>query len=178
VLPLAPGSVVDADASRGRRCLSFCSFDATQQCIGTGRHGELFRQPGTGLTPEGRADGKVGSGKSRGRTGISCGEAVERLDEDATGALRSGTEKSADSHPESDPLPEGGFLGELASVAAMDSPGLLPAGGTECMRGRCGDHEGQRAAIEIGPDQAAGDGDTKELGEKQAKLPVEKWERT
>jgi hypothetical protein len=120
----------------------------------------------------------VGSGKSRGRAGISCGETMERLDEDATWALRSGTEKSADSHPESDPMPEGGFLGELASVAAMDSPGVLSAGGTGCVGGRCGDPEGQDGTIEVGPDQARAEGSTKELGEKQARLPVEEWERT
>ena len=106
-------------------------------------------------------------------------ESVKRLDEDAARALRSGTEESTDGHPEMDPVPEEGFLGKLASVAAMDSPGLLSADGTGCMRGRCGDPEGQGSTIEIGPDKATADGGTKELGEKQARLPSdEEWERT
>ena len=178
-LPLAPGPVVDADESRGLRRSSLRSFDATKQGIGTDRHGELLRHPGTGLTAEGRADGKVGPGESRGRACISCGETMERLDEDSTRALRRGTEESTDGHPESDPVPEGRFLGEAASVAAMDSPGLLPAGGTGCIRGRGGDPEGQSGAIEISPDQATADGSTKELGEKQASLPGdEEWGQT
>jgi hypothetical protein len=76
-------------------------------------------------------------------------------------------------------MAEGGFLGELASVAAMDSPGLLSARGTGCMRGRGSDPEGQCGAIEFGPDQATADGSTQELGEEQARLPTdEEWERT
>jgi hypothetical protein len=99
------------------------------------------------------------------------GEAVKRLDEDATRALWHGTEETADGHPESDPVPERRFLGEAAGIAAMDSPGLLSAGWTRCVGGRCGDPKGQDDTIEVGLDQARTEGGTKELGEKQARFP-------
>jgi hypothetical protein len=96
---------------------------------------------------------------------------MERLDEDSTRALRRGTEESADGHPESDAMPEGRFLGEAAIVAAMDSPGLLPAGGTGCVWGRGCDPESQSGVIEVGADQATANGGTKELEEKQERFP-------
>ena len=172
-LPLAPGPVVDADESRGCRGSSPRLLDATQQGIGAGRHGGLLRQPRPGFTTQGRADGEVGPGESRGRASMPGREAVERLDEDAARASRAGTEESADGHPETDSMPEDRFLGEVASVAAMDPPGLVAAGGTGCVGVRRRDAESQGVAIEVGTDQATADGGAQKLGQKQEVPPKE-----
>ena len=163
-LPLAPGPVVDADESRGPRGSSPRLLDATQQRIGAGRHGDLLRQPRSGFTTQGRADGEVSLGESRGRASMLGGEAIERLDEDAARASRPGAEESADSHLETDTMSEDRFLGETASVAAMDPPSLVAADGTGCVGVRRRDTESQSVVIEVGPDQATADRERAEAG--------------
>jgi hypothetical protein len=98
-------------------------------------------------------------------------EAVERLDEDAARALRFGTEESADSHLETDLMPEGWFLGETARVAAVDTPSLVATGRTECVGIRRGDPESQGEVIEVSADQATAGGRAQKLGQEQEKPP-------
>ena len=97
-------------------------------------------------------------GEPRGRAGMLGGEAIERLDEDAARAFRLGTEESADGHLETDLMTEDRFLGEAASVAAMNPPSLVAADGTGCVGVGRRDPESQGDAIEVGPDQATADG--------------------
>jgi len=172
-LPFAPGPVVDADKSRGYRRSSPRPLDASQQRIGAGRHGGLCRQPRPGFTTQGRADGEVSSGAACGRTGMLLRESIERLDEDAARASRSGTEESADSHLETNLVPEGRFLGEAAGVAAVNRPTFMAADRTGCVRVRRRDPESQGDAIEISPGQATADGSAQKLGEKQGMSPRE-----
>ena len=145
---------------------ALASLDASQQRIGAGRHGGLRRQPGPGFAPQGRADGEVEPGEPRGRASMPGGEPVERLDEDAARASRFGAEESADSHPETDLMPEDRLLGETASVAAVDSPGLVTADRAGCV-GSGRDPESQGVAIEVGPDQATAGGSAQKLGQEQ-----------
>jgi hypothetical protein len=153
-LSFTPGPVVNPHDSRcvWRSCL--CSFDATQQRIGTGWYNESLGQSATGLTPEGRAYGEVSPGQSRRRSGISCREVMKRLDEDSTRAPVVGAEESADGDPKPDPMAEDGLLGEASRIATVDPPTLLPTRGTGGMRGRRDDSEGQSIAVEIVLDQA------------------------
>ncbi len=106
---------------------------------------------------------------------VAGGESVKRLHEDPASAFQVGTAETSDGHPETDSVPEVGLLGEHAIVAAMDSPGLLPTGGTGDIRGRTGDLEGQRGAIEFGADQAAADGGTKSLERSKRRFHVMKY---
>ena len=103
-------------------------------------------------------------------------EAVERLGEDAARASRLGAEESADSHLETDLMPEGGFLGETASVAAVDPPGLVAADGTGCVGVGRRDSESQGEAIEVGADQATADRGVQKLGQEQER-PPKRWEQ-
>jgi hypothetical protein len=117
----------------------------------------------------------VSSAESRGGAGISARQAVERLDEDASRALRLNTEKSSDSHLKTNLMPEDRLLGETARVAAMDTPTLVAADRTECVCVRRRDPESQDSVIEVGADQATADGSAQKLGEKQG-LPSKRWE--
>jgi len=171
VSPLAPGPVIDADESRCRRRSRPGLLDSTEQRVRAGRDGELLREPGPGLTAEGRADGEMGPGESSGGASMPGREAVERLDEVATRALRPGTKESANGHQETDLPAKDGLLGEGASVAAMNSPGLKSAGGTGGVGFGRGDAEGQRGAIEVGTDQATAGGGVQKLGQEQEGPP-------
>src|SRR4051812_15630431 len=101
-------------------------------------------------------------------------EGAERLGEDATRTFRIGTEESADSHLETNLVPKGGFLGETASVAAVDPPGLVSADGTGCFGVGRGDSESQVKAIEVGADQATADRGMQKLSQKQER-PPKRW---
>ena len=70
-------------------------------------------------------------------------------------------------------MPEDRLLGEVASVAAMDPPGLVAAGGTGGVGVRRRDAESQGVAIEVGPDQATADGGAQKLGQEQGVPPKE-----
>src|SRR3954454_13820548 len=140
-----------------------------------GRHGGLHRQSCSGFTTHGGADGEVGPGESGGRASMPGREGAERLGEDATRTFRIGTEESADSHLETNLVPKGGFLGETASVAAVDPPGLVSADGTGCFGVGRGDSESQVKAIEVGADQATADRGMQKLGQKQER-PPKRWE--
>ena len=114
----------------------------------------------------------MGLGESRGRASVPGGESVERLDEDAARASRVGAEETSEVHLERDPVSEGGFLGEVSCVSAVDTLALAPAGGT----GRVGvsgrDTESQGRAIKVGPDQATADGGAQEI-EQEQEIPPE-----
>jgi hypothetical protein len=57
-------------------CAGVRLLDAPQQRVGAGRHGGLLRQPGSGFTPQGRADSAMNLGESRGRAGMPGREAI------------------------------------------------------------------------------------------------------
>jgi hypothetical protein len=101
---------------------------------------------------------------------MSCGEAIKRLDEDATRAPLVGTEESADGDLKPNLRSEDGFLGESSKIATVDSPALLATRGTGRVRGCGGDPAGQSVADEIRSDEAAADGSAKELGKEQTRL--------
>lgn len=168
--------VVNADEPWGFRGSNPRLLDASRQRIRTGRHGEFPGQPRPGFTTRGRTDGVVGPVQSLGRSGMSGREAVEPLDEDATRALRPGTEKSADGHPEPNAVSEGGFLGKATRVTAMYPPSLVPAGGTRGVGAGRGNPESRGDAIEVGADQATAHRSAQKQGQKQG-MPPERWEQ-
>ena len=71
-------------------------------------------------------------------------------------------------------MPEGRFLGERASVAAMDPPALVAADGTGGVGVGRRDAESQGHAIEVGTDQATADGGAQKLGQEQGVPPNER----
>ncbi len=115
-------------------------------------------------------------GESGRRARMSGREAVERLDEDAARAFRTGAEKSADGHPETDTTSQNGFLREGARVAAVHPPTLVAADRTGCVGMRRRDPKRQGNAIEVGPDQATADGSAQKLEQEQEK-PPKRWEQ-
>src|SRR5262245_48028279 len=115
-------------------------------------------------------------GESGRRARMPGREAVERLAEDATWASRTGTEESADGHPETNTTSENRFVGEAARVAAVHPPTLVAAGRTGCVGIRRGDPQSQGNAIEVGPDEATTDGGAQKL-EQEQEWPPERWEQ-
>ena len=172
-LPFAPGPVVDTDEFRGTGGLSAGLLDATQQRIGAGRQGGLARQPRSGFTTQGRADGEVSLGETSGRAGMFGGEAIERLGEDAARASRPRAEESPDRHQETDTMTENRFLGEMAIVAAMYPPRVVAADGAGCARVRRRDTESQSVVVEVGTDQATAYRSAQKLRQEQRVPPNE-----
>jgi len=115
-------------------------------------------------------------GEPGGRPSRSGREAVKRLDEDAARAFRTGAEKTADSQPKTNPVPENGFLGEATRVAAVDPPRLVAARGTGGVGIRRRDPQSEGHAIAVGADQATADGNAQKLEQKQEK-PPKGWEQ-
>src|SRR4051812_50183643 len=98
----------------------------------------------------------MGLGESRGRASVPGGESVERLDEDAARASRVGAEETSEVHLERDPVSEGGFLGEVSCVSAVDTLALAPTGGAGRVGGGGRDTGREGRALKNGPGQATG----------------------
>ena len=157
-LSLAPGPVVDADEPRAPEGRSPRLLDATEQVSGLVGMAVFFASLAPASPPRAEPMARwVRASRSVVRACLaakpSSGSTKMRR-----GHCRPGAEESADGHPETDLVPEDRLLGERARVAAMDSPGLVSAGGTGCVGVSGRDAEGQGGAIEVGADQATADG--------------------
>ena len=85
-------------------------------------YSQAYRQPGTGLTAQGRADGPVGLAEPIGGARVGGRETGQALGEDTARARRLGASEAADDDVPPDAAAEAGQVGEPAHVLAVDSP--------------------------------------------------------
>ncbi len=101
-LSLAPGPVINADYTRGFRWLEFGGADHAQQRVAADRHGELAREPETGLAADGKAYRQLALAETHRTPRLRPDKIRQSLGEDPLRALHAATAKPSCLQPDFD----------------------------------------------------------------------------
>src|SRR5262249_51489503 len=124
---LAEGPVIDADVARRRGRLLCRVLDPPQQCVGAGRHVQVFGQPRAGLAAEGEANGAVGASQPWGSAGGGGEQRGQALAGDGLRAAGVEAAEAPDDQAQGNGPVVGWEIGDRTAVVAVDAVGRRAA---------------------------------------------------